>query len=153
MEDIFKDDISETLKGELCDWVMARCNSWRDHYASNYAQTHDEYYRLYRNQWSAEDKERQSERSKLIAPALAQAVESNVAEVEEATFGRGKLFGIKDDMMDQDPKDVAYLERRLHEDFATARIRSGVAECLVNAAVYGTGIAEVILTEMKVYNP
>ena len=152
-EEIFKDDISETLKGELADWVMAKCNSWRDHYESNYAQTHEEYMRLYRNQWSAEDKERQSERSKLIAPALAQAVESNVAEVEEATFGRGKLFGIKDDMMDQDPKDVAYLERKLHEDFATARVRSSVAECLVNAAVYGTGIAEVILTEMKVYKP
>ena len=152
-EEIFKDEIDETLKGELVEWVMGKCNNWRDYFEANYADTFDEYMRLYRNQWASEDRDRGSERSKLIAPALAQAVESNVAEVEEATFGRGKLFGIKDDVQDQDPKDVRYLERKLHEDFALARIRSSVAECLVNAAVYGTGVAEVILTEMKVYKP
>ena len=33
-------------------------------------------------------------RSSIISPALQQAVESNVAELEEATFGRGKWFDI-----------------------------------------------------------
>ena len=37
--------------------------------------------------WSEEDKANQSERT--ISPALQQAVESSVAEIEEATFGRG----------------------------------------------------------------
>ena len=97
--------------------------------------------------------ERSSERSKLIAPATAQAVESNVAEVEEATFGRGKLFDIKDDFNDQDPRDIAYLRTKLHEDFSLARIRSSVAEVLVNAAVFGTGVGEVVVEEMKEYKP
>ena len=90
-----------SYEGVLADWVIGKCQDWRDHYEANYAPRHEEYYRLFRNQWSAEDSERQSERSKLIAPALAQAVESNVAEVEEATFGRGKIFDVRDDIADR----------------------------------------------------
>lgn len=149
--DLFDDQLS--MGGDLAEWVMHRCNSWREHYESNYAERHEEYMRLYRNQWAAEDQERASERSKLIAPALAQAVESNVAEVEEATFGRGKLFDIKDDLNDQETQDIAYLKRKLHEDFALSRIRSAVAEVLVNAAVFGTGIGEVVIEEHKEYKP
>lgn len=138
---------------DLAEWVLSRCNKWRDHYESNYSAKHEEYMRIYRGIWAPEDVMRDSERSKLIAPATAQAVESCVAEVEEATFGRGKLFDIKDDLNDQEPADIAYLKRKLHEDFAAARIRSSVAEVLVNAAVYGTGIGEVVVEEMKEYKP
>lgn len=150
----FKDDLDGFgTDGDLQQWVMSKCNDWREYYESNYAEKHDEYMRIYRNKWSAEDSDRSSERSKLIAPATSQAVESTVAEVEEATFGRGKLFDIRDDMNDQEPQDVTYLKRKLHEDFSIARIRSAVAEVLVNAAVYGTGIGEVVLSEMKTYKP
>ena len=138
---------------DLAEWVLSRCNKWRDHYESNYSSKHEEYMRLYRSIWSAEDATRDSERSRLIAPATAQAVESCVAEVEEATFGRGKLFDIKDDLNDRETADIAYLKRKLHEDFALARIRSSVAEVLVNAAVFGTGIGEVVVEEMKEYKP
>ena len=152
--DIFKDlHDGFGTEGDLAEWVMQKCNDWRDNYESNYASRHDEYMRIYRNQWSPEDSERKSERSKLIAPATAQAVESNVAEVEEATFGRGKLFGIKDGFNDEDSKDVRYLERKLHEDFALTRIRSSVAEVLVNAAVYGTGVAEIVIEDHKDIKP
>ena len=41
----------------------------------------------------------------------------------------------------------------MHEDFGLARVRSSVAEVLINAAVYGTGIAEVVLDEVKTYKP
>ena len=153
-DELFKDMFDGYgADGELVDWVMAKCNDWREHYDANYSEKHDEYMRLYRNQWDKKDQERESERSRLIAPALAQAVESNVAEVEEATFGRGKLFDIKDDINDQERADVEYLKRKLHEDFAETRVRSAVAEVLVNAAVFGTGIAEVVLTETKEYKP
>ena len=154
LDEIFKDALDMgPQEGELAEWVMGKCQAWRDHYEANYAERHEEYMRLYRNQWSAEDMERKTERSKLIAPALAQAVESNVAEIEESTFGRGKIFDIRDNFGDQDPKDVAYLRTKLHEDFGVAKIRSSVAEALINAAVFGTGIGEVVLDEMKVYKP
>ena len=152
-EAIFMQDTTFGTEQDLAEWVVSRCNTWRDFYESNYAERHEEYMRIYRSQWSAEDVERSSERSKLIAPATAQAVESNVAEVEEATFGRGKLFDIKDDFNDQDPRDIAYLRTKLHEDFSLARIRSSVAEVLVNAAVFGTGIGEVVVEELKEYKP
>jgi hypothetical protein len=80
--------IEETLDS----WVMTKCREWRDHYEMNYEQKFDEYYRLWRGIFSSEDRNRDSERSQIISPALQQAVESSVAEIEEATFGRGKFF-------------------------------------------------------------
>ena len=56
MEDIFEDDFDgAVLEGELASWVMGKCQDWRDHYESNYSQRHEEYMRLFRNKWSAED--------------------------------------------------------------------------------------------------
>ena len=142
-----------TLEQDLEGWVVEKCDSWRDHYEANYSQRFDEYYRLWRGQWSAQDQTRQSERSKIISPALQQAVESSVAELEEATFGRGKWFDIKDDVRDQNPADIAALRGYLEEDFAKNKVRKSVAECLINAAVFGTGIAEVVLEEEKEMSP
>ena len=135
------------------DWVMRKCDTWREHYESNYAAKHEEYYRLWRGIWAAEDIMRQSERSRIISPALQQAVESSVAEIEEATFGRGKYFDITDDLGDAEAQDVVYLRNKLHEDFEKTQIRKQVGECLINSAVFGTGVAEVVLEEVKEMAP
>lgn len=144
-EDTF--GIEETLES----WVMEKCREWRDHYESNYEVKFDEYYRLWRGIFSSEDRNRDSERSQIISPALQQAVESSVAEIEEATFGRGKFFDIKDD--DQETADVAYLRDQLTKDFKKNKVRKAVGECLINSAVYGTGIAELVLEEKKDMRP
>jgi len=141
--------IEETLES----WVMSKCQDWRDHYDTNYEQKFDEYYRLWRGIYASEDRNRSSERSEIISPALQQAVESSVAEIEEATFGRGRFFDMKDDLVDADNQDVAYLREKLLEDFKANKIRKGVAECLINAAVFGTGIAEIVLEEVKEMRP
>ena len=114
------------------------------HFEANYAQKFDEYYRLWRGIWAQEDVTRESERSRIISPALQQAVESSVAEIEEATFGRGKFFDITDDANDPDKADIVYLRNNLHKDFEKTKVRKAVAECLINSAVFGTGIAEVV---------
>ena len=137
----------------LENWVIEKCDSWRDHFEANYSQRFEEYYRLWRGQWSPQDRTRDTERSKIISPALQQAVESSVAELEEATFGRGKWFDIKDDIYDQDPNDIAFLRNALEQDFKKNMVRKGVAECLINAAVFGTGIAEIVLEEEKEMKP
>ena len=95
------DDDKKYMEPKVEEWVMDKAERWRDHYNTNYKDKFDEYYRLWRGVWAAEDKTRDSERSRLISPALQQAVESAVAEVEEATFGRGKWFDIQDDRNDQ----------------------------------------------------
>jgi hypothetical protein len=133
---------------KLAGWVIEKADKWRDHYTSNYAPKHEEYYRLWRGQWDAQDKTRESERSKLIAPALQQAVESSVAEVEEATFGRGKWFDIKDDHKDKENSDITYMRQCLEEEFKFNKGRRQIAEALLNAAVYGTGCMELVLDEV-----
>ena len=135
------------------DWIMEKCESWRDHFESNYQDKFDEYYRLWRGQWAAEDKTRQAERSRIIAPALQQAVESNVAEIEEATFGRGTYFDIRDNMGDSDTADIEFLRNKLHEDFDMCKVRRDVSECLINSAVFGNGIGEVVLEEVNEMKP
>jgi hypothetical protein len=148
-----EDDYKGLYEADAAGWIMSKCDQWRDHYESNYAEKFDEYYRLWRGIWASEDSLRQSERSRIISPALQQAVESSVAEVEEATFGRGRFFDIRDDLLDQDKTDIVRLRNQLDEDFARTQVRKGVAECLLNAAVFGTGVAELVVEEMKEMSP
>ena len=152
MEDLYSPDalmIDESLE----EWVMTKCEDWRDNYQSNYEEKFDEYYRLWRGIWAAEDQQKLSERSRIISPALQQAVESNVAEMEEATFGRGKFFDIQDNYGDKDSQDVQYLRNKLTEDFENTKVRKAVAECLINAAVFGTGVGEIVIEEIKEMAP
>jgi hypothetical protein len=137
----------------LEDWVLGKCEDWRDHYETNYENKHEEYFRLWRGIWDGSDSMRESERSRLIAPALQQAVESSVAEVEEATFGRGNWFDIKDDAQDQNPLDIQQIRKQLLEDFGFTKTRKNVAECILNAAIYGTGIGELVIEEVKEMKP
>ena len=152
MSDLYEEEplmIQETVE----DWVINKCEDWRDYYESNYEGRFEEYYRLWRGIWDPSDSERRSERSRIISPALQQAVESNVAELEEATFGRGKWFDVSDNMGDTERQDVLFLRNKLTEDFENCMIRKSVAECLINAAVFGTGIGEIVIEEMKEMAP
>ena len=152
MNELYSPDplmMGETIEG----WVINKCEDWRDYYESNYEADFDEYYRLWRGIWDPADRERSSERSRIISPALQQAVESSVAELEEATFGRGKWFDIADDMNDPQKQDVQYLRNKLTEDFEQCKVRKAVAECLINAAVFGTGVGEIVIEEIKEMAP
>ena len=152
MEDLYE---SDPLMAEQSveNWVMTKCEQWRDYYESNYEAKFEEYYRLWRGQWDPADSERSSERSRIISPALQQAVESNVAELEEATFGRGKWFDVADNMGDSNKSDAMFLRNKLSEDFENTMVRKAVAECLINAAVFGTGIGEIVIEEVKEMAP
>ena len=43
--------------------------------------------------------------------------------------------------------------KKLTEDFETCKVRKAVAECLINSAVFGTGIGEIVLEEIKEMAP
>ena len=148
MED-YNEDTVKMLDESLEDWVMYKVNNWRDYYETNYNAKFDEYYRMWRGIWNSDDKTRESERSKIVSPALLQAVENNVADIEEATFGRGKFFDIEDDTGDTNRGDVRFLREALSKEFTKNKIRKAVGECLINAAVYGTGIGEIVLEKKK----
>jgi len=152
----------------LSSWVMTQVSEWRNHYEQNYEKTFKEYYRIWRGIYDPNDKTRVSERSKIISPATSQAIESSVAEIEEATFGRGRFFDIRDDIEIPNPPEnmteeqaamlqaemqqkkiakmkIKYLRDKLTEDFQKQKIRQDIGEVLLNAAVFGTGIAEVVI--------
>tara|TARA_R110000803_G_scaffold32782_2_gene72021 strand:+ start:619 stop:2571 length:1953 start_codon:yes stop_codon:yes gene_type:complete len=131
----------------LAAWLSERLDAWKAHRDQNYQSKWDEYYRLWRGIWAESDKLRESESSRLISPALQQAVEATVAELEEATFGRDKWFDIRDDILDEDPSDVEYLRKILQEDLERDGAKSAICEVFLNAAIYGTGIAKVLVEE------
>ena len=145
----FNEEDPIIIEQSIEDWVITKCEDWRDYYESNYESRFEEYYRLWRGIWDPADSDRKSERSRIISPALQQAVESNVAELEEATFGRGKWFDVSDNMGDTEKQDVQFLRNKLTEDFEDCMVRKAVAECLINSAVFGTGIGEIVIEEMK----
>ena len=56
-------------------------------------------------------------------------------------------------MNDSEKQDIQYLRNKLTEDFENCKVRKAVAECLINAAVFGTGVGEVVLEEIKEMAP
>ena len=127
----------------LASWLTERLENWKNHRDQNYEQKWDEYYRIWRGIWVEEDKLKESEKSRLISPATQQAVEATVSELEEATFGREKWFDIDDDVLDEDPRDVAYLRRVLQEDLEHCGVKPAICESFLNGAIYGTMIGKV----------
>ena len=138
---------NESQYQALASWLNHRLDSWRTHRDINYTPKWDEYYRLWRGIWAIEDRTRQSEKSRLIAPALQQAVESSVAELEEATFGRSRWFDIKDDVLDQDNSDAEYIRNLLQEDLEGTGVKDAICEVFLNGAIYGTGIAKIVVDQ------
>ena len=209
-------DNEMSLDLTLADYVRDLNQEWADYIESNYVDRWDEYNRIWRGEWAPEDKTRDSERSRLVTPGTQQAVESSVAEVEEATFGRGRWFDVtnkitvaqpqapKPPMAPQGPQAgppmppqgpgrpmgpsvgprpqmpptgpqgapqgpspeealkakghaqdlmFAQLREKLYQEFSEAQVRQCIGEVLINAAVYGTGIGEVVLEEVMAHEP
>ena len=133
---------------QLASWVLDQCEEWRNHRDTNYLEDWLSYERLWRGIWSGEDQQRSSERAKIVTPALQQAIETHVAEIEEAVFGRGeKFFDITDDLADQQKVDSEAVKNQMTEDFKKDRVRKSISDVILLSAVYGTGIGEIILEE------
>ena len=140
-------DKKELQYQALASWLNYRLDSWRTHREQNYTSKWDEYYRLWRGIRNEQDRTRTAERSRIIAPALQQAIESSVAELEEATFSRGKWFDIKDDMLDEDPSEAEYIRNLLQEDLEKTGCKDAICEIFLNGAVYGTGIGKIVVDQ------
>jgi hypothetical protein len=137
-------------QNKLVDWVMEYVEDWRNHRDTNYLTDWKEFERLWRGEWAAEDRLRDSERSRITSPALQQAIENHTADIEEAVFGQGDhLFDIDDDMMDRDPRDVEYLKAYMKEKFKKNKIRKAVGDITLLASIYGTGIGEITTKKIK----
>lgn len=138
---------------ELVAFVVDHCDKWREYRDQNYLEAWNKYERIWLGKWDASDKDRQSERSRVISPATQQAIETRHAEIMEAIFGQGEFFDIADDLQDKQPLDVEMLKRQLMEDFAQDKIRKSIDQIALLAEIYGTGIGEVTVSSQKQYKP
>ena len=111
---------------ELVGFINDHCDQWRNHRDTNYLILWNEYERMFRGIWSTEDKSRDSERSRLVTPAMQQAIEAKQAEISEAVFGRGEFFDIEDNLRDQDKADIALVRTQMHEDFKRNKIKKAM---------------------------
>ena len=132
---------------ELVEFVVSHTDRWRDWRDTNYRNDWLEYERIFRGVWSAEDKTRDSERSRIISPATQQAVETRHAEIVEAIFGNGEYFDIADDVKDADKIDVKQLKALMTEDLDKEKIKKYISQVELLAEIYGTGIAEIVMSK------
>ena len=140
---------------EIVNFVVNHCDRWRDWRDVNCLTDWLEYERIFNGEWDAQDKTRESERSRIVTPATQQAVETRHAEIMEAIFGQGEFFDIQDDIRDVNgsPLDVAAIKAQLMEDFKVDKIRKSIDQIELLAEIYGTGIGEIVVKTEKVFVP
>ena len=139
---------------ELMAFIVDHTDRWRDYRDQNYIDDWAKYERIFRGIWAAEDKNRDSERSRIISPATQQAVETRHAEIMEAIFGQGEFFDIKDDLSDQSgPLDIEKMKAFLNEDFSQDKIRKSIDQIALLGEIYGTGIGEIVVSSETQYKP
>jgi hypothetical protein len=147
-------DMQTFEENNLVSWVVGKTENWRNHRDSNYLSNWQKYERLWRGIWDADDRQRESERSRIITPALQQAIEGHTAEITEAVFGTGSyFFDISDDMLDEDPMDVEYIKNYMHECFKKNKVNKAVSDIILLGSIYGTGIGEIIVEEKLEITP
>lgn len=133
------------INPELAGWVMSRVDKWRDDRDQTYQKAWGEYWRIWRGRWNDTDRTRKSERSKLVSPALSQALDMTVAELEEATFGRENWIDILDDVGDPDHKDILGIRQKFLDDMKRDKVPSSLATCYLNGGLYGTLAGKVVV--------
>ena len=139
---------------ELIGFVVDHTNRWRDYRDQNHMDDWLKYERVWRGQWTSEDKKRESERSRVISPATQQAIETRHAEIMEAIFGQGEYFDIEDDVADKTGGlDIEALKKQLVEDFAQDKLRKSIDSIALMAEIYGVGVGEITVSVEKQFKP
>jgi len=133
---------------DLVSWVMGNVPMWRKDRDTKYKAKWDEYYRIWRGEWTPESKSRKSERSRLISPATQMAVDLTVAEIVEALLGRENWFDTPDDISDEQKEDAVKAAQLLREDLFKDGIVGNLIQIIQNGALYGQLMAKIV-TEVK----
>lgn len=142
------------MSNKLVEWIKDYTDDWRRHRDDNYLEDWKEYERMWRGVWAAEDSTRTSERSRITSPATQQAIENHTAEIEEAVFGQGDhLFEIQDDMQDNDPRDVEYVQNYIKQNNKKQKARKYIGDSILLASIYGTGITEIVTKKVTQFVP
>lgn len=150
LEDNLDTNQPQNTDSDLVSWVMTRVNRWRDDRDQTYEKVWGEYYRLWRGRHIAEDRTRSTERSRLVSPALAQALEMTIAELEEATFGRDAWVDVIDDAGDPDHSDIHGIRKQLLDDMAIDKVPEAIGSSYMHGGLWGTLAAKVVVDQQSV---
>lgn len=134
-------------------WIVDKVDGWEQVRDRGYALRWGEYWRMWRGYIAEEDRNRQSERSKIVTPALAQAIEQTVAELDEAIFSRENWFDLADDMADKNKADASVTRDQLLEDLEIVNAKDQISEAILNGAIFGTGIVLINVSVGKDSKP
>lgn len=127
----------------LTSWIMERVNKWEDARNRGYQRLWGEYWRLWRGTWNEADKNRVSERSRLVMPALSQAIDQTISEIEEAIFSKDEWFDASEKAKLSDEVTALLLRDQLLEDLDLVNARDQVMEAVQNGAIFGTAIVKI----------
>jgi hypothetical protein len=147
------DSGTQSHSGGLVAWCAAHVREAREVRDEYWEHRWEEYTRLWRGFWIDKDKNANSERSKIITPALSQAIEMTVAEMEEAVFSRAAWFDVQDDIEDEQKDDAVAMRDKLLEDFDRAGVVKVICEIFIIGAIYGTGIGKISVDEIAELTP
>ena len=138
-------------RGDLVSWLVSKADRWeriRDQGPGRYW---PEYWRTWRGMWAQEDQTKKSERSRIITPALAQAVEMTVSELEEAAFSRERWIDVANPT-GPEAADMSDSVTTLLEDLELVNAKDAVSEAVQNGAIFGQCTIKVctdVITQKK----
>lgn len=135
---------------ELISWITTKTKDWASHRDNSYGKHWQQYWRLWRGIWAPDEKNRKSERSRLIAPALAQAVESTAAETEEALFSKEVWIDVTDDVAEAGQVDMLMIRDQFLEDLEEVGAKEVFREANFLGVLLGTSIIKVSVEVRKV---
>ncbi len=134
----------------LVGWIMNMVGNSRSSRDRNYKSKWDAYERTFRGIFVAQDKTRDGERSKIIAPALLQAIDSTAATMEDAIFSREQWFDAMDDSADGERQDIEQVRTVLTEDLEIAGVPDAICKIILNGCIYGTGIGKINVVQKTI---
>ncbi len=149
LDEALAEHVSVPAADAVVAWVVGHVNPWRDHRDSEYSRRWEEYYRLWRGIWAAEDKTRNSERSRIITPALQQAVEGVTSEIESAILDKPHFFDMVDDAEDNENQDIMVMRSRLREDLKEADFETAMNQIFLMGSIFGTGLGKLVIGERE----
>src|SRR5678815_1399169 len=129
--------------GGLAGWVMSYVTAWSQVRDSEYQTQWDRAYQTYRGTWTPNSASKTRERSKLIPPGFAMAVDLTVAEIIEGIFSRYAFFDLSDEATPEEKEAAAVSRKNLLHDLYNDGIIDTLTEAVMCGALYGNGILKI----------
>lgn len=140
-----QDEMQGGARGALVGEIMADIGTWRKMRDDDFEEIWDEYYAKWRGFWMPQHKSFKTERSKLISPLTAMAIDLTTAEIIEAVLGREYFVDLPDNLLDEDKADVERCRQLLVEDMKNEGFPGEFGVVALNGCLYGTGIMKLAI--------